>query len=152
MLLRPKPSHSTVNLSYRGLIASALRFAEFYAISAFADGTWASVNLIIWVCVETGTYLIAACLLALPTLLSTLYKNVGLSSLRSRFRKSRSYTFHSSRTHEESHAVHGTNRRQTLVLEDDTIALQAWSGGDRSTAETSAERGEYSRPISLDNS
>lgn len=152
MLLKPKLLHSTVDLSYRGLVASILRFAEFVSTNAFDDGTWASTNLVIWVCVEPGIYLIAACLLALPTLLSTLYKNAGLSSLRSRFRKSTSYTFHSGRAHRVSHAVHGTNRRQSSVLGDDTIALQAWSGGDRSAAEISAERGEYSRPISLNNS
>ena len=151
MLPRPKPSHSNANLSYRGLVVSTVRFALFIATSAFDDGTWASVNLVIWACVEPGIYLIAACLLALPTLLSTLYKNVGLSLLRSRFCKSRGYNLHSSRTHEESHAVHGTNRKQNSVVEDDRIALQAWSGGKGSAAEISAERGECSRPISLNN-
>ena len=152
MSLRLKPSYSTVNLSYRGLIASTIRFAQFLATSAFDDGTWASVNLQIWACVEPGIYFIAACLLALPALLSALYKSVGLSSLRSRFRKSRSYTIRSNRAQGESHTIHGTSRKQTSVVEDDTIALQAWNGGDRNAAERSAERGECSRPISPNNS
>lgn len=45
------------------MTTSILRFTYFFQASAYDDGTWASVDLMIWSIVETDTYLIAGCLL-----------------------------------------------------------------------------------------
>ncbi|CAD6594186.1 MAG: hypothetical protein ASARMPREDX12_008376 [Alectoria sarmentosa] len=64
-----------------GLTTSIVRFAEFLGTAAFDDGTWASVKLALWACVEPGVYLFAACLLACrPLLHRTLLLRAGLWS------------------------------------------------------------------------
>lgn len=45
-----------------GFVSSIVRFCEFFNVAAFQDGTWSSVNLMIWTDVEPGVYLVAACL------------------------------------------------------------------------------------------
>ncbi|KAK1593431.1 uncharacterized protein LY79DRAFT_514424 [Colletotrichum navitas] len=45
-----------------GVVASIIRAYIFFQTSAFADRTWASVGLVGWSIIETGTYIIAACL------------------------------------------------------------------------------------------
>ncbi|KAK2035581.1 integral membrane protein [Colletotrichum zoysiae] len=45
-----------------GVVASIIRAWIFFQTSAFADRTWASVGLVGWSIIETGTYIIAACL------------------------------------------------------------------------------------------
>ena len=47
-----------------GLITSIARFIGFFLTNLLVDGTWSSVWLLILSIVESGTYLIAACLLA----------------------------------------------------------------------------------------
>ncbi len=46
-----------------GLVTSIVRFATFFQKNSFVDGTWSAVDLIIWTQVETGVYLISACLM-----------------------------------------------------------------------------------------
>ncbi|KZL78319.1 integral membrane protein, partial [Colletotrichum incanum] len=45
-----------------GVVASIIRAYIFFQTSAFTDRTWASVGLVGWSIIETGTYIIAACL------------------------------------------------------------------------------------------
>lgn len=137
----------TFLVSSIGLIASIVRFVEFIATGAFDDGTWASVSLVVWSCVEAGFYLIAACLLALPKLLSTLLGGGFLSGLRIRSRGPGKYSNVSDSTQTtnalELQSVQRQKRKHGLAPEDDTMALQPQSGGVVTGAETLAERGEY---------
>ena len=56
---------------YSGIIASCVRFAEFFQSDALQDPTWKSSFLNVWTVTEPATYLIAACLPALrPIFLS----------------------------------------------------------------------------------
>lgn len=63
-----------------------MRFQIFFRNNAFLDGTWVAVELIIWTQVETGVYLISACL---PTY-RPLIEHVGSSRILSRLSRSRS--------------------------------------------------------------
>ena len=56
-----------------GLIASCVRFAEFFVTDALSDPTWNSVVLLTWTMIEPAIYLVAACLLTYRPLL----KKVG---------------------------------------------------------------------------
>ncbi|OHF04244.1 integral membrane protein [Colletotrichum orchidophilum] len=53
-----------------GIVASIIRAVTFFSNSAFSDRTWASVDLIGWSIIETGTYIIAACLPHLRPMIS----------------------------------------------------------------------------------
>lgn len=78
---------------FSGLVTSILRFAAFFATMAFTDGTWASVNLLIWCIVEPGIYLIAACLIVCRPLLGKFIQETRLrrlSEVLSRSQKSSS--------------------------------------------------------------
>ncbi|KAI6344246.1 hypothetical protein MCOR25_011098 [Pyricularia grisea] len=45
-----------------GIVASVIRARIFFSTSAFDDRTWASVELIGWSIIESGTYIVTACL------------------------------------------------------------------------------------------
>ena len=53
-----------------GLVSSCIRFAVFFTEDAFADPTWASIDLNKWTVIEPGMYLISACLPSLRPLLT----------------------------------------------------------------------------------
>ncbi|KAJ0163890.1 hypothetical protein CTA2_2170 [Colletotrichum tanaceti] len=53
-----------------GVVASIIRAYIFFQTSAFMDRTWASVGLVGWSIIETGTYIIAACLPQLRPMIS----------------------------------------------------------------------------------
>ncbi|WQF78866.1 hypothetical protein CDEST_03880 [Colletotrichum destructivum] len=53
-----------------GVVASIIRAYIFFQTSAFTDRTWASVGLVGWSIIETGTYIIAACLPHLRPMIS----------------------------------------------------------------------------------
>ncbi|KAE8368547.1 hypothetical protein BDV27DRAFT_40174 [Aspergillus caelatus] len=100
LLLLPMPVLWSLNVSPRlkagltvtfavgsiGLVTSIMRFQIFFRNNAFSDGTWVAVELIIWTQVETGVYLISACL---PTY-RPLLEQVGSSRIVSRLSRSRS--------------------------------------------------------------
>ncbi|KAF4635271.1 hypothetical protein G7Y89_g2823 [Cudoniella acicularis] len=52
----------TFMLGSLGLITAILRFHGFFSDDATVDAEWAASPLIVWTIIETGTYLIAACL------------------------------------------------------------------------------------------
>lgn len=56
-------------LTTSGLVTSIIRFTTFFEKNSFVDGTWSAVDLIIWTQVETGVYLISACLMTYRPLL-----------------------------------------------------------------------------------
>ncbi|KAF4628667.1 hypothetical protein G7Y89_g9484 [Cudoniella acicularis] len=62
-----------------GLITSILRFVGFFDSNAVIDAPWAAAPLIIWTDVETGTYLIAACLPTYRSLAVSLWKRNPLT-------------------------------------------------------------------------
>ncbi|KAH9432883.1 hypothetical protein MCOR27_010600 [Pyricularia oryzae] len=45
-----------------GIVASVVRARIFFSTSAFEDRTWASVELVGWSIIESGTYVVTACL------------------------------------------------------------------------------------------
>lgn len=67
-----------------GLITSIIRFISFFGEDASADGPWAAAPLLVWTVVETGTYLIAACLPRYRPLANLIWTKTSLSSLLSR--------------------------------------------------------------------
>ncbi|KAG9228946.1 hypothetical protein BJ875DRAFT_216408 [Amylocarpus encephaloides] len=74
-----------------GLIASIVRFQNFFHADAVTDGTMASAELMIWTVVEPGMCLIAACLLRLGPLLQKAVRGTFLDS--SNYENSRNYYF-----------------------------------------------------------
>ncbi len=57
-----------------GLGTSIVRLAIFFVASNPDDGTWSAVEFIIWTQVETGVYLISACLMTYRPLLERIGK------------------------------------------------------------------------------
>ncbi|KAK7973371.1 hypothetical protein PG996_007598 [Apiospora saccharicola] len=53
-----------------GIVSSIIRAVTFFSTSAFADRTFASVALVGWSVIETGTYIITNCLASLKPLLN----------------------------------------------------------------------------------
>lgn len=80
---------------FSGLIASIIRLTVTLRVTALSDGTWDSADIAIWSLVESGCYLIAACLPVLRPLYLNLLKAMWSlkssdylsSSLRSSFPK-----------------------------------------------------------------
>ncbi|MCJ1467260.1 hypothetical protein MMC07_005884 [Pseudocyphellaria aurata] len=69
-----------------GVIASIIRFAFFFTEDVSQDGTWKAGKLYILSIVETGMYLIAACLPTYRPLASLLWRKLPPFSLHSGFR------------------------------------------------------------------
>lgn len=69
-----------------GLVTSIVRFTTFFRKNSFVDGTWSAVDLIIWTQVETGVYLISACLMTYRPLLERVGRGrfAGKSTRRSK--------------------------------------------------------------------
>ncbi|KAF5855134.1 hypothetical protein ETB97_009845 [Aspergillus alliaceus] len=67
-----------------GLVTSIMRFQIFFRNNAFIDGTWTAVDLVMWTQVETGMYLISACL---PTY-RPLLEHFGVKGVFSRISRS----------------------------------------------------------------
>ncbi|MCJ1246592.1 hypothetical protein MMC30_003801 [Trapelia coarctata] len=65
-----------------GVIAAIVRLVVFFQNDAFDDGTWTGVKLALAGIVETGTYLIAACLPAFRPLYLYVRKQGQFSTLR----------------------------------------------------------------------
>ncbi|TLD24091.1 hypothetical protein PspLS_06970 [Pyricularia sp. CBS 133598] len=53
-----------------GIVASVIRARIFFSTSAFEDRTWASVELVGWSIIESGTYIVTACLPHMKPILS----------------------------------------------------------------------------------
>jgi len=66
------------------LITSIIRFVGFFSNDATVDAQWAAAPLISWTIVETGTYLIAACLPTLKPLAVIIWKKNSITQMRSR--------------------------------------------------------------------
>ncbi|KAI3331709.1 hypothetical protein HD806DRAFT_478092 [Xylariaceae sp. AK1471] len=60
-----------------GLVASIIRLTVTYRVTALSDGTWDSADIAMWSLVETGVYLIAACLPVLRPLYLSVIKSVS---------------------------------------------------------------------------
>ncbi|KAE8154101.1 hypothetical protein BDV25DRAFT_136247 [Aspergillus avenaceus] len=99
-----------------GLITSAIRFQIFFRQNAFIDGTFVAVDLITWTQVETGVYLISACL---PTY-RPLIEKVGTKGLLSKLSRSMSRKGGNSVQTTDSIPLHGyTARSQRFRRNDD---------------------------------
>lgn len=135
-------------------MASIWRFAEFFSENAFDDGTWASVNLVVWCCVEPGVYLIAACLLALRPLLNFILHDKPLSTLLLRFRTRRTKDY-SNFSNEDSqrHGIELTSdtKKQGFGvpqrLDEDRQALNWEYNGTGNNMQSTAERVESVSPL-----
>lgn len=73
------PRYSTVHtrlgessnlIFFSGIVASIIRATIFFGTEAFADETWASVDLVGWSIIETSVYIITCCLPNLRPLIS----------------------------------------------------------------------------------
>ena len=73
-----------------GLVTSIIRFTTFFQKNSFVDGTWSAVDLIIWTQVETGVYLISACLMTYRPLLERIRKGRLVEKLTRRSKISNS--------------------------------------------------------------
>ncbi|THV53502.1 hypothetical protein BGAL_0049g00370 [Botrytis galanthina] len=67
----------TFTIGSAGLITSCLRFIGFFITDATADGTWSSVNVLIWSECEIGVYLCCACLLTFHPLVQIAAKFIS---------------------------------------------------------------------------
>ena len=136
------------------MLASIWRFAEFFSENAFNDGTWASVNLVIWCCAEPGVYLIAACLLALRPLLNYLLHDRPLSVLAIRFRSRRTKDYNSF-SHDDSrtHGIELSSRKKkhgNELSQDSGRDVKIPDWGDSGAGihmQSTAERGEITTPL-----
>lgn len=61
---------SRLTLMSSGIVASIIRATIFFGTEAFADETWASVDLVGWSIIETSVYIITCCLPNLRPLVS----------------------------------------------------------------------------------
>lgn len=68
---------------HSGIIASIIRASVFFRTAAFADRTWASVDLIGWSIVEVGSYVTTNCLLHYRRL-ATYYRRLWLGNKQAR--------------------------------------------------------------------
>lgn len=68
-----------------GIFTAIFRLREFIVLGPFKDLTWYSIDTYTWTVVETGVYLIAACLPSLRSLLKHLFKDMDIRSIRSLF-------------------------------------------------------------------
>lgn len=113
-------------------MASIIRAKVFFGTAAFSDRTWASVDLVGWSIIETGTYIIAGCLPHMRPLathytpdwlkkaLSVTVGSISRSSKSKGFSSSSGYQGHSKKS-------------KTRTLDDDAIELTSssrnqWSG------------------------
>ncbi|MCJ1249518.1 hypothetical protein MMC30_006744 [Trapelia coarctata] len=68
-----------------GLITAIIRFAGFFGANAAEDETWTASKLIILSVMESGVYLIAACLPTYRPLAKLIRRDASFSSLRKRY-------------------------------------------------------------------
>ena len=66
---------------HSGIIASCVRFAEFFQSDALEDPTWKSSFLNVWTVTEPATYLIAACLPALRPIFLSAMRRLNLTRI-----------------------------------------------------------------------
>lgn len=71
---------TTFALGGLGLVASILRFYEYFVTNAQVDGTWIAASFIIWCVVECGTYQVAACLPLYRPLMKFVGRKMHLTS------------------------------------------------------------------------
>lgn len=105
-----------------GLITSVVRFAQFFKRNSFEDGTYNGVDLIIWTQVETGVYLISACLMTYRPLLERIGRKDVVSKLKQNILSKDSETGNSSKERKEEIALQAREESGTRGfrrLEDD---------------------------------
>ncbi|KAL0940005.1 uncharacterized protein CTRU02_206615 [Colletotrichum truncatum] len=129
-----------------GVVASIIRAVTFFGTAAFTDRTWASVALVGWSIVETGTYIIAACLPHLkpmishytpPWLKSMVRKTISQAS-NSMSKANASKHSHSRRNDDDE--VELTARSKKQMVDTESMAGDEERGyGMRSPASTTIE-------------
>ncbi|PYH92142.1 hypothetical protein BO71DRAFT_357940 [Aspergillus ellipticus CBS 707.79] len=66
----------TFALGSLGFIFGIICWVEYFITDAIADKTWSAVDIFIWSIVESGSYLIAACLLSYHPLMNLIWRRV----------------------------------------------------------------------------
>ena len=84
-----------------GLITSIVRFTTFFQKNSFVDGTWSAVDLIVWTQVETGVYLISACLMTYRPLLERIGKGRFSGKLTRRSKRSNGHSANSQKSRQK---------------------------------------------------
>ncbi|KAK1719488.1 hypothetical protein CaCOL14_001812 [Colletotrichum acutatum] len=127
-----------------GIVASIIRAVIFFSNSAFSDRTWASVGLVGWSIIETGTYIIAACLPHLrpmishytpPWLKSMVRKTISQAS-NSMSKVTNSKTHTQPRRGDDEVELTARSKKQTVDTESDMGGDEerGYAGGIRSPA------------------
>lgn len=105
-----------------------------------------------WACIEPAAYLIAACLLACPNLLSALFRQDWQACLRAQDREVRtrapSFDIITTSSNVGLHSIPQQKRMHCLAVEDDMAALHP----STRSAKGQAERGENGSPTSTTSS
>lgn len=84
-----------------GLVTSIIRFTTFFQKNSFVDGTWSATDLIIWTQVETGVYLISACLMTYRPLLERIGKGRFVGKLTRHSKISKGHSVNSKGTRKQ---------------------------------------------------
>ncbi|WYZ33894.1 hypothetical protein EsH8_I_000170 [Colletotrichum jinshuiense] len=112
-----------------GIVASVIRAFIFFGTAAFTDRTWASVGLVGWSIIETGTYIIAACLPHLkpmisyytpPWLKSMVRKTISQAS-NSMSKVTNSKHSQARRGDDDEVELTARSKKQTVDTENDTV-------------------------------
>ncbi|GKT43601.1 satratoxin biosynthesis SC1 cluster protein 4 [Colletotrichum spaethianum] len=121
-----------------GVVASIIRAYIFFQTSAFTDRTWASVGLVGWSIIETGTYIIAACLPHFRPMISHYTPSWVKTMVRKTITKasnsvSKGASSKNGRSDDEVELT-ARSKKQTVDIESDMAADEerGYSGGRRS--------------------
>lgn len=114
-----------LTLNTSGLITSIVRFTTFFRKNSFVDGTWAAVDLIMWTQLETGVYLISACIMTYRPLLERVGWGMFAKRLASRSKVSDDHTKNS-----KSARLQITNIAMKTRTEEDKCGFQRLGNED----------------------
>lgn len=129
----PSRSHLSANFFFHsGLISSILRFHVFFAHNASADVTWTASKLMPLTIVETGIYLIAACLLTFRPLAIYIWRKTPLSIIHL------GSAPHNPRGAEGAHSEDSKNRLRTSK----TMGFTRLGKDERTNISSISENGE----------
>ncbi|KAH8890288.1 integral membrane protein [Thozetella sp. PMI_491] len=116
-----------------GIVASIIRAITFFGTAAFADRTWASVELVGWSIVETGTYIMTVCMPSLKPLIS----HYTPQSIKDMVRKGVSAA---------SSSMSSSKMKSRRGAEEDTVELTMRSRRHKADVEANPALPSYGEP------
>ncbi|KAK7974301.1 hypothetical protein PG990_011098 [Apiospora arundinis] len=106
-----------------GIVASIIRAVTFFSTAAFGDRTFASVALVGWSVIETGTYIITNCLASLKPLLAYYAPAWLKKALHSTVRSVTKYTSSAGTSKAGGTTTRSTARKTPAQPQEDEIEL-----------------------------